>query len=217
MSRAAGVQNFEAAVTVKADIEKAEKAIEGLKEIERNIKGLDSLTIRFRDQAGQWSYLEEACSKDGLRALEIEGVAPVITGHANDMLSGTFGPNNSVRFETQDENGKEVLDIVVIGDDGSETLLTNLSGGERVWILKALRLAQTLISQEKSGRHFETALMDEEDGALSNENAIRFIGLYRKLMEIAKMNACYYISHRPDAIHLADHRIKFKEGGLQVI
>jgi DNA repair exonuclease SbcCD ATPase subunit len=148
--------------------------------------------------------------------LEIEGVAPIITGYANDMLAGTFGPNHSVRFETQDEKGKEVLDIVVISGDGSETLLSNLSGGERVWILKALRLAQTLISQEKSRRHFQTALMDEEDGALSNENAVRFISLYRTLMEMADMDACYYISHRPDAIHLADHRVKFKEGGLTV-
>jgi ABC-type lipoprotein export system ATPase subunit len=133
------------------------------------------------------------------------------------MLTGTFGPNHSVRFETQDEDGREVLDIVVISGDGSETLLSNLSGGERVWILKALRLAQTLISQQKSGRHFETALMDEEDGALSNDNAIRFISLYGTLMKMAQMDACYFISHRPDAINMADHRIKFKQGGIAVI
>lgn len=216
-ARAEGVKIFEDIVKVKSDIEAAEKNVLEHERLQSESDAIVSVMRRFKDQEAQWSYLADACSKDGLRALEIEGVAPVITAHANEMLSGTFGPNHSVRFQTQDENGKEVLDIVVINDDGSETLLSNLSGGERVWILKALRLAQTLISQEKSGRHFETALMDEEDGALSNENAVRFINLYRRLMEIAKMDACFYISHRPDAIHLADHRIKFKDGGLRII
>ena len=97
-----------------------------------------------------WDYLRIACSKDGMRAHEIEAVAPMITKNSNDLLSLTFGPNFSVRFETQDEDGREVLNIIVISADGSETPLQVKSGGEKVWILKALRLAQTLISQEKA-------------------------------------------------------------------
>lgn len=217
IARAEGTKVFEDIVKCQADIDKASQAIRDASKIKDEIKATEAVITRFRGQEGQWAYLAEACSKDGLRALEIEGVAPVITGYANDMLSGTFGPNHSVRFETQNEDGKEVLDIVVISEDGSETLLSNLSGGERVWILKALSLAQTLISQEKSGRHFETALMDEEDGALSNANAMRFIALYRTLMSMAKMGACIFISHRPDAIALADHRIKLENGGIKVI
>ncbi len=197
-------------------IEVIHKEIAQLEQLEAEVKDIRELHDYHRVETTRWNYLVQACSKDGLRALEIEGVAPVITGYANEMLSSTFGPNHSVRFETQDEDGREVLNIVVIGDDGSETLLTNLSGGERVWILKALSLAQTLISQEKSGRHFQTALMDEEDGALSNDNAIRFIQLYNTLMDMAKMDACFFISHRPDAISMADYRIRLKKGGIQI-
>lgn len=198
-------------------IENCLKEISSIKAMEKDLADIEAKINSYNSQQSDWNYLKDACSKDGLRALEIEGVAPVITGYANDMLTGTFGPNYSVRFETQDEDGREVLDIVVIGEGGSETLLSNLSGGERVWILKAMRLAQTLISQQKSGRHFQTALMDEEDGALSNDNAMRFISLYGTLMKMADMDSCYFISHRPDAINMADHRIRFEEGRITVI
>jgi DNA repair exonuclease SbcCD ATPase subunit len=197
-------------------IETAEKEILRLISYETEVEATEEIIKTFQGESSQWSYLVDACSKDGLRALEIEGVAPVITGYANDMLTSTFGPSHTVRFETQDENGKEVLDIVIIREDGSETLLSNGSGGEQVWILKSLRLAQTLISQEKSGRHFQTALMDEEDGALSNKNAIKFISLYKTLMKMADMESCYFISHRPDAINLADNRIILAKGGIKI-
>jgi len=187
-----------------------------LASLETEIKALMERNDRFNRQISHWSYMAEACSKDGLRALEIEAVAPVICGYANDMLTGAFGPKHSVRFETVDPDGKEILEIVVIASDGSEAMLSNISGGERVWILKAMRLAQTLISQVKSGRHFESALMDEEDGALSNENAKRFISLYRTLMQMAKMDACYYISHRQDAIAMADYRLRLEKGGVKI-
>jgi exonuclease SbcC len=187
------------------------------KELEREGADLRKKMIWIKSERTQWDYLTGACSKDGMRALEIEAVAPVLTQYANDMLTDTFGPTHTVRFETQDEEGREVLQIIVISSDGSETPLEFKSGGERVWILKALRLAQTLISQEKSGRHFQASLMDEEDGALSLKNALKFIKLYRTFIKTAKMDLCFYISHRPEAVAMADSIIKFGKGGLSLI
>jgi DNA repair exonuclease SbcCD ATPase subunit len=123
---------------------------------------------------------------------------------------------NTIRFETQDDEGKEVLNIVVMDPDGSETMLENKSGGEAVWILKSLRLALTLLSKEKSGRNFQTVLMDEEDGALSPANAVKFIGLYRSMMDIGGFDTCHYISHKQEAIGLANHRMIFTEKGVEI-
>jgi exonuclease SbcC len=201
----------------KGEIPKYQAEIESLEVLELEYKTLLEKIVYCRDQMAEWEYLRVACSKDGMRALEIDAVAPVITRNANDLLSLTFGPNYSVRFETQDEDGKEVLSIIVIGGDGSETHLQYLSGGEKVWILKALRLAQTLISQEKSGRHFQSALMDEEDGALSADNAISFIKLYRSFQSTALMDLCFYITHRPEAVALADSIIRFKPREVTII
>ncbi len=172
---------------------------------------------RVTSESAQWRYLQNACGKSGLQALEIDGVAPLITGYANDLLTSTFGPNFSVRLITQDqETGKEVLDIVVIRGDGSETSLENLSGGEKVWVLKSLRLAMTLVSKQKSGRDFQTILADEEDGPLDSEKSQSFIGLYKSILHVGGFNACFYISHNPDVVGMADHQILFSKEGILV-
>lgn len=176
---------------------------------------LDTQNIITAESA-EWQYLKAACGKKGLQALEIDGVSPVIEAYANDLLISTFGPMNTIRFETVDDEGKEVLNIVVMDPDGTETMLENKSGGESVWILKALRLALTLLSKEKSGRAFQTVLMDEEDGALSPANAVKFISLYRSMMDLGGFDTCFYISHKQEAVALANHRLIFGSNGVQI-
>ena len=183
-------------------------------------KGFD-LKTAGRDKAiaesTEWTYLKNACGKDGLRALEIDSVAPVITGYANDLLLSTFGPSYTVKFRTQDEEtGREIFDILVIREDGSEVLLDNLSGGQKVWGLKALRLAMTLIANEKSGKSFLTALSDEEDGPLDIENAQNFIKLYRAFMISGEFNDCFFISHKFECVAMADRVVEFGKGGITI-
>lgn len=185
--------------------------------IEKEIASAQAELCRVTAEAAQWRYLQNACGKSGLQALEIDGVAPLITGYANNLLTSTFGPNFSVRLITQDpETGKEILDIVVIRGDGSETSLENLSGGEKVWVLKSLRLAMTLVSKQKSGRNFQTILADEEDGPLDVEKAQSFVGLYKAILDVGGFNSCFYISHNPEVVGMADHRIQFSHEGIQV-
>jgi exonuclease SbcC len=217
------LENADLLVELQVTTASTEKLLITINQEIEQLQGFQVDMNRYKDKSKHavnesvdWDLMRVACSKNGMRALEIEAVAPVITANSNELLSRTFGPNHSVKFDTVDEDGKEVLVIIVIDPDGTETALHRLSGGEKVWILKALRLAQTLISQEKSGRHFETALMDEEDGALSNDNAIKFIKLYRSFLEMADMQLCFYISHRPEAVAMADSLITFKQGRIEI-
>lgn len=160
----------------------------------------------------EWQYLKAACSKDGLRALEIDSVAPMISGYANSLLATTFAPAYSLQFKTLDEeSGREILDILVNRESGS-VLLENLSGGEKVWCLKALRLAMTLVAKEKSGKQSLSCFADEEDGALDAGNAENFIHLYRAFMDSGKFEACYFISHRQECIALSDYLLAFNDG-----
>ena len=184
-------------------------------EVEATLEAQRKRLRVLANEASDWKYLQQACGKDGLRALEIDSVAPLVTGYSNELLANTFGPSFSVRFRTQDDEGREVLDILVIREDGTEVLLDNLSGGQKVWNLKAIRLAMTLLSKDKSGRNFQSAFCDEEDGALDVENALRFIDLYRAFMASGGFNDCYFISHKPECVALADHRVIFN-GGITV-
>lgn len=200
----------------QAKIQTLESQLKAMDDAGKSLQQTRAKRDRIISEAGQWAYLRDACGAKGLRALEIDSVAPTISAYANDLLTGTFGPLFSVRFRTQDDSGREVLDILVIRDDGSEVLLDDLSGGEKVWILKALRLSMMLVSKEKSGRGYGTLFADEEDGPLSSENAVHFIALYRALLKAANMDTCFYISHRPEAIGMADYVMEFGKGGIVI-
>jgi len=190
-----------------------------LEEISKAKEELDKLNAEkgeLSKEVEEWAWLTTALSKDRLQALEIAGAAPTITGYANQLLSSAFGPQTMVKLQTQDENGKEVLNIQVVDEDGEDVTLSNRSGGQQVWALKALRLAMAMLSKEKSGRNFKTILTDEEDGALDSEKAVMFIHLYRAFMEHGGFDSCFYISHKPECVDMADHVLEFSKGGIEI-
>ena len=212
-------------IMAKDDIDLAGKSIavlseklEEKKSIKEKIDAAKKELSHVNKETSQWLYLQYGCGKNGLQALEIDGVAPLIAHHANTLLNSSFGPNFSVKIITQDqETGKETFDILVIRQDGSEVSFKKLSGGEKVWILKSIRLAMTIISKEKSGRNFQTLLADEEDGPLDAEKSISFIGLYRSIIEVGGFDTCLFISHNPDVVSMADHEIRFSNSGIEIL
>ena len=167
------------------------------------------------NESSEWTYMKNACP--ATRVLEIDSVAPVVTGYANDLLLSTFGTGETIKIKTLDEEtSREIFDILVIRENGKEVLLDDLSGGERVWNLKALGLGITLISKEKSGKNFMCAFADEEDGSLDIDNAQNFVRLYRSFMPAGGFNDFYFISHKPECVAMADHVIKFGDGGITI-
>jgi DNA repair protein SbcC/Rad50 len=184
------------------------KMADAEKELEKEQEEKDKLTREI----SEWTYLRNACSKNGLQALEIDGTAPLITSFANELLSQSFGPMYSVKLVTQDEEGKETLDIVVVNEDGDEISLDNLSGGQKIWNLMALRLGMTLLSKDKSGHVFLTAFSDESDGALDPENAINYVSMYRSFMKVGGFENFLFISHRPECRNMADYVLTFEPG-----
>lgn len=178
--------------------------------ISKDLESKQSDEKIIKKELSEWEYLRLACSKTGLQALEIDGAAPLITAEANTLLEKAFGLESQIKIITQDpESGKEVFWIKVIREDGSEDDFSNLSGGQKVWISKALSLGMTLISKKKSGRNFMTLYADEEDGALDGERALEFIQLYRSMMLTGDFETCFFISHNTEVVGMADHVIDF--------
>jgi len=208
----ASIAEFNAEITrIKTELAKIEND-------EKEIARLETERTRLVSELTDWSYLKDACGANGLRSLEIDAVAPSITHDANRLLEQAFGAWAMVDFRTQDEEtGKEVLEPRVIDQDGDSVLIGNRSGGQQVWALKALRLAMTMISKEKSGRDFLTAYADEDDAGLDVETAQSFTRLYKAFMDIGGFNKCFYITHKAECVALADHILKFSKGGVRLI
>jgi len=201
----------------EAELISLQEKAKGLQDTKEELKTIQNEKDALSKEVEEWAWLTTALSKDRLQALEIAGAAPTITGYANQLLSSAFGPQTMVKLQTQDENGKEVLKILVIDEDGNEVELSMRSGGQQVWALKALRLAMAMLSKEKSGRNFKTILTDEEDGALDSEKAVMFIHLYRAFMEHGGFDSCFYISHKPECVDMADHVLEFSKGGIEIV
>jgi len=199
---------------ISARIARLNGELSGIQDAERELENANKEKGRIATNVAEWTYIKNACGKNGLQAMEIDATAPLISSFANDLLIRAFGPLFTVKLLTQDEDGKECLNIIVIRDDGEETNLDDLSGGEKVWLLMALRLAMTLLSKEKSGNNFMTAYSDESDGSLDADNAINYISMYRSFMEVGGFKDFCFISHRIECRHMADHVLNFEKGKI---
>lgn len=195
---------------LEKDLAVKSESLERLKGYQKTLSIKNDKLTEVKKEITEWSYLRDACGKNGLQALEIDGAAPLITTEANSLLEKAFGLDSQIKIVTQDpETGKEVFWIKVIREDGAEDNFGNLSGGQKVWIAKALSLGMTLVSKRKSGRNFMTLFADEEDGALDGEKALEFIKLYRAMMATGDFETCFFISHNPNVVAMADHVIDF--------
>jgi len=195
----------EKVATLRAELTRIEEAEKELEKV-RGERGT------LAAQVSRWRYLQNVCGKNGLQALEIDGAAPLISTRANELLMEGYGPQMTVRIDTQDEEGREDLDIKVLSEHGTDSL-KDKSGGEKIWLLHPIRLAMALLSKEKSGREFDVAFMDEIDGPLDREGAAtNFMEMYRPFMRLGGIRQLFFITHREACLSYADHVLRFQAG-----
>lgn len=205
----------ESAANHRAAIARAEADVARAADLQREIEALQGQRDKRVHDATVWAFLKNATGANGLRALEIDATAPLISQYSNDLVSAADGPPHTLELRTQDDEGREVLLPVVTRPDGSSEIIGQFSGGEKTWDLKALRLALTLVAKQKSRRDFRTAYADEEDGALDLDAARAFIRMYREFLRLGGFDSIFYISHKPECVGMADHQIVFN-GGVHV-
>lgn len=163
--------------------------------IEEELKGLLS-------KLENWRLLQRACSKDGIPALELDAAGPAVSQIANELLASTFGTRFQISFETtkmSKDNKKqlETFDIRVYGNEG-EKRIEDLSGGQRVWIEKALQEAIAIYLSEKSGKEYLTNYADESDGALDPENKENFLAMLRESFKLGRRHFTFLITQTPE-------------------
>ena len=167
---------------IKALYVRREKANETLVKIET----IDSELSTSQEDCSEWSRIEEAFSPKGVPALELSMVAPIIARDTNRLLS-VYGSRFKVEIITQEARKKDMIEKfkILVHDSMASGVknLPNMSGGQGVWITKALQEAAAKIYSERSGRKYLFSIMDEADAALDSQAIAAFYEMMDKAMD----------------------------------
>ena len=161
-----------------------------VKRLERS-KVLDESAAKYLAEMTDAHLLADALSPTGIQALLLEGAAPQIAADANAMLADSYGERWQIRLELQKIGRDKIAEDlrIVVSDTESvqqpsddqlgpgEQLAETLSGGEATWIRQALAGALALARARHTGLRQLTALLDEADGALSEDARAKYFDL----------------------------------------
>ena len=125
-----------------------------------------------------------ACGPTASR-LTAHALAPSIAEVANRLLDEAYGSRFRLEFRTTRQAGRganlrqiEDFEIYVLDSElGGEQVLSTLSGGESVWVKKAIYDAFGIVRARNTGLRFLTAFQDEADGALDAEAKTRYFAM----------------------------------------
>ena len=189
---AAARASADAARRALADAEKRLQA-RAAAEDERGTKG---------DELADWRLLERATGPDGIQALELDALAPSIAAVANRLLV-VQSPRYSVEFRTTRIAGKggktkqvETFEIYVLDSETfTEQEIGTLSGGEGVWIKRAIYDAFAAIRAQNTGVQFLTVMQDETDGALDPEARMAYLRMLEAAHKESGRHQTLLITH----------------------
>lgn len=177
------------------------------------------LRKKWRWTAQSWRALEQACGPDGIQALELDALAPSIMEVCNRLLSASYGTRFSVEVRTERIAGtgaktKQVEDFEIIVHDAereTEQALDTLSGGESVWIKKALYDAFGIIRAQNTGLQFQTVVLDEADGALDPDAREAYFRMIEAAHAESGRAHTIVITHSLEAQDMIGQRIDMAE------
>ncbi|MCP4372987.1 MAG: hypothetical protein GY797_33505 [Deltaproteobacteria bacterium] len=197
--------------------ENAEQKLEENKNTINNIKMLKEDKRKYESIKNDLSILKTATSKDGIQALELDALTPAILDTANRLLTSIYGDKFSLSVETTRETtkGEQVEDFEIVVTDNEEDnyniknqKLSTLSGGEEVWILKAIYDAFAVVGERNTGLKYLTTFQDEADGALSPDKKHLYLRMIEAAHDETKRVHTIYVTHDQGIQELIKERIE---------
>ena len=149
---------------IAGDVSFRESMLQRIDEMIKESEELHQTLLGSLRSLENWRLLQRACSNDGIPALELDAAGPAVSRIANELLASTFGTRFQISFETtkmskDSKKQLETFDIRVYGEEG-EKRIEDLSGGQRVWIERAIQEAIAIYLSEKSGKEYLTSYAD---------------------------------------------------------
>jgi exonuclease SbcC len=166
----------------------------------------------------EWQYLQRACGPDGIQALELDAMGPGIAEVANRLLQAAYGSRFQIEFRTtriggQGSKRKQIEDFQIVvhdSEDGEEQLFEMLSGGQAVWVKRAIYDAFGIIRDRNTGQRFLTAYQDEADGALDPEARLAYFKMLEAAHQESGRRHTIVITHSPEAQEFIAQKIEME-------
>lgn len=205
---------------IKAEIAATNATVEAGKKTLSEIAGQETELAKAQKDAvvakaesTEWDLVSKAFGKDGIQALELDALAPGISETANRLLESAYGERFSISIETTRIGGsgkktKQIEDFkIMVTDDGETTTLENKSGGEAVWIKRAIYDAFAVIRRRNTGFAFLTCFQDETDGALDASAKTAYCRMLEASHEAAKLRHTIIITHSNEVKAMVEQKI----------
>ena len=129
--------------------------------------------------AGLYDKLARAFGRDGIPARIIGNAIPELRAEANRLLGmltdGQLALSIDPVRETKSKNMKETLEVTVYDAAGGKRTYEMYSGGERLRIDFALRVALSKLLATRAGARLETLVVDEGFGSQDAEGRTRLL------------------------------------------
>ena len=176
---------------VREELEAANKSVwsltEELKSATIQTEEADKLELELAGGALRmdvWSKLDAAFGKDGIPAMAVNTVLGDVERTANDLLGMMSDFRHTVSLRTarekKDGGSADTLDIVVSDWDGERPYET-FSGGEKLRIDLALRVALAELLALRSGAPIEWLTVDEGLGSQDDEHRGKMLSALRDI------------------------------------
>ena len=144
-----------------------------------------------------YATLQQAFGRDGIPALVIDHAVPQIEEMANEILQRLSDGRMNVRLATQKATKTagiaETLDIIV-SDQVGERPYEDYSGGERLRVDLAVRIALGRMLAARTGARIETLVLDEVCAPLDESGEEALIDCIARLQE--SFGCILLITHR---------------------
>ncbi len=152
--------------------------------LESSIKDKAKEIKRSKDKIEKMNLIKKAFSKNGIPSYILENILPDLEYRTNTILSGIMNEPLYIKFkiqkETKSKKNRDTFDIDVYGDQFKRHF-DSYSGGEKIRISIAIRLAISEFLEENVGVNISFLLIDEieymdDDGLESFVNTINKLG-----------------------------------------
>jgi DNA repair protein SbcC/Rad50 len=204
---------------IDANITSTKLKIEGLAQKENDYSSLEKSNELAVIAAQEWELITKAFGKDGIQALELDALAPGISNTANRILESAYGDRFRIDIQTTRIGGvgkkvKQIEDFliyVIDSEDGEAVLLDDKSGGEAVWIKRAIYDAFAVIRKRNTNFAFLTCFQDETDGALDSAAKTAYCRMLEAAHKESNLRHTIIITHSNEVKAMIEQQINLED------